>query len=154
VSDIPLLHVALLHDSYEETEDTWYLQLIIRIFVHFGPGRETSTDVLHLSKQENESSDAYFARIIASGRWRVLIAKLVDRIDNLWTLSKKEPERSRAKILETVKWFPKITEELKRLLDIEIESGTLSHEWLLLARFIDGYLWYAVRIKQKEFDLT
>lgn len=153
VSDIELLYTTLLHDSYEEFGNAWFAQATIRSAVYFGPGTEVATDVHHLSKKEDETSESYFFRLLTCGKWRVLLVKLVDRIDNIWTLDKKDPARSARKIRETEAWFPRIIHETKGLVVAEFESNGRSQNWLELISFVEGYLWYAVGEKKHEFNL-
>jgi GTP pyrophosphokinase len=154
IFDVSLLHDALLHDSYEETEDTWYSQLLIRTAIHLGPGSDVATDVLYLTKDEDESTESYYFRLLTCGQWRVLMVKFVDRIDNLWTISVDPSEKRARKIRETEIWFPRLGIELTRLVEREFEAGRLEDAWLEAVSFIKGYLWYAVGEKRKEFGIT
>lgn len=123
LTDLALIHSFLLHDSYEETEDTWYSQLLVRSAVRFGPGSDIATDVYFLTKEDNESDESYFLRLLSCRRWRVLMVKFVDRIDNLWTIDAVSPDRRTRKIRETEVWFPQLAHELTSLITQEFEAG-------------------------------
>jgi (p)ppGpp synthase/HD superfamily hydrolase len=144
VRDLGLLLTLFLHDAYEETDKQWYQQLLIRSLVNIRSGIRVGTGVHHLTRKEGESDEEYFLRLLACGDWRVILAKFVDRIDNLRTMGKESARRRNRKIEETEKWFHKLQGVLVDLLQKEFEAGRLEEEWLKVARFLIGYLWYTV----------
>jgi hypothetical protein len=147
------MHVLFQHDTYEETEDTWYSQALIRSIVRFGLGSKVATDVTHLTQTKDESDEEYTLRLLSLGGWRAHLAKVVERTDNIWTLDKDDVERSRRKIRDTEKWFVKIEERLEELIQVEVKAGRLKEDWLRVVSFLTGYLWYAVAKKRREFNM-
>lgn len=154
VFDLSCCHVLFQHDSYEETEDNWYSQVIIRSIVHLVLGRRVAVDVTHLTQEEAEADEAYAIRLLEEAGWRALLVKIVERTDNIWTLDEDDSERSKRKLHDTVTWFGKIAERLNELMTEEFEAGRLGEEWLKIASFLTGYLWYAVAEKKREFGIT
>ena len=121
--------------------------------MRFGLGHKVAIDVSHLTQTKDESDEEYTIRFLTFGGWRVLLAKIVERTDNIWTLDKDDIERSRRKIHDTVTWFVKIQKRLEELIQGEVEAGRLSQDWITVVSFLIGYLWYAVREKKREFDV-
>jgi (p)ppGpp synthase/HD superfamily hydrolase len=154
ISDVTLIHIALLHDSYEETDTAWVSQAAIRSIVYLGQGSVVAQCVLHLTRTESESGEGYLFRLSTSKDWRALLAKVVDRIDNIWTLDAKDPERSWHKIRETETWFPRLEQVLKEILTEEQNAQRLNGKWFELVTFLFGYLRYAVAEKKREFGIS
>ena len=154
VFDIGCCHVLLQHDSYEETEDTWYAQTLIRSIVHLRLGNEVAQDVLHLTQTNGETDEEYLIGILTKAGWRALIAKIVERTDNVWTLDKNDPARSKRKLQDTARDFPKVFDRLIHLVQIEVGAGRLGKSWINVVQLLSGYLWYAVASKKHEFALT
>jgi (p)ppGpp synthase/HD superfamily hydrolase len=152
VFDLACCHVVFQHDSYEEANDTWFSQTLIRSIVRFRLGKEVATDVAHLTQEENESDTEYMVRLLTLAGWRSHLGKGVERTDNIWTLDKDDAERSKRKLRETREWFVRIEERLMEHIAAECEAGRLEQVWLEVARFLMGYLWYAVEIKEREFN--
>ncbi len=153
VFDIRCCHVLFQHDSYEETDNTWYSQALIRSIVRLGLGSDVAIDVTHLTQEEGESDESYAIGLLTYAGWQALFAKIVERADNIWTLDKDDPERSKRKLCDTEEWFVKIENRLIELMTEEFKAGRLEESWLPVATFLIGYLWYAVAKKKREFGM-
>lgn len=153
VFDLQLCYVMFQHDSYEETEDTWYSQALIRSLVRLGHGHSAATDVGHLTQSEEESDAEYMLRLLSLGGWRPLLVKIVDRTDNIWTLDKDDIERSKRKLHDTQLEFVKVEKRVTELVKVEVEAKRLEKDWLEVTSFLVGYLWYAVEVKKRKFGI-
>lgn len=157
VYDLEVIVNVLLHDCFEEDWETVMSRFLIRSRVAVRFGLNTASDVYALTKhkERGETNEAYCVRLAACLVWRVLAGKLVDRIDNMWTIGGVSPERRTKKILETEQWFLFICKRLIDLVDTEVDTGKLTPPlaWKAFAKFLVGYLWYAVDAKRIEFKL-
>lgn len=150
--DLATVIDIILHDALEEAEESGHVYHDVLSEMKTVVGDERTFEVLCLSKRPGELAESYFNRLLKAA-WRVLIAKIVDRIDNIWTIEAMPDAKRKKKIRETEEWFGKIYVTLTHLLEREVDAGRESRGWLELARFLNGYLWYAVKDKKKVLGL-
>jgi (p)ppGpp synthase/HD superfamily hydrolase len=157
VYDLEVIVDIILHDCFEEDWATVMSRFLIQSRVAVKFGLETASDVYSLTKhkERGETNEAYCLRVATSTAWRVVAGKIIDRTDNMWTIGAVSPERRRRKILETEQWFQFICKRLFELIDTETERGKLSpsEAWRGFAKFIVGYLWFAVDEKRCEYKI-
>lgn len=130
IFSLDLILIALTHDTIEDSAKSpvSYIELFRRL-------RALQGDVLEgvgvISRMDIETVDMYFERMFQSTIVMALIAKILDRIDNLQTLFgiKGDLERQKRKVLETEKWFTALLSRIELLVWGMIQVGTLERGW-------------------------
>ncbi len=157
VYDLEVIVDVLLHDCFEEDWETAMSRLLIRSRVAVRFGLETASDVYALTKhkERGETNEEYCGRLGTTTKWRVIASKLVDRIDNMWTIDAVSEDRRFRKILETEMWFQFICQKLRGLIEDETRRKRLKpyDRWQKFGEFLITYLWYAVDTKRRKYHL-
>ncbi len=125
IRDFKVLCAAILHDVVELLKKVpdaakRMQERLSDIRKKFGIGVKRLVD--YLTKRPGEDKDAYWSRMLAIKDkhllWRVLAIKYADRIHNIQTLGgMKNEDAKKAKIKETLKWFPEIKVKMEKTLD-------------------------------------
>lgn len=158
VYDLETIVDDLLHDCVEEAGKQFYSRLLTHSRVRLDFGWKTARDVYTLTKhkERGETNEEYNTRLATCDEWRPPAVKIGgDRTDNMWTIGGVSHERRTRKIRETEEWFPPIVDRLRFLVEREIAEKKLApaENWRTYVTFISGYLWYAVAMKKREFNI-
>ena len=122
VYDVDLIVTILLHDTVEESKAISHA-LLQRLF-----GIENANRVLMLTKPKNKSGEFYFMSLLGCDDWRVLLAKLFDRLHNQQTISAGKPAWQKRKNKETVRYFPRILKRAEAQVLLAIQKKKVSKE--------------------------
>ncbi|MBP9826894.1 hypothetical protein KBC99_00245 [Candidatus Saccharibacteria bacterium] len=112
VHDYKTICIALLHDMLEDSF------IMTPRFIKRAFNREIMFGCKIMSKNDFDKAvvgdidAAYYARFCTDANWRVLMAKLVDRIHNLSTMDDMDPVRVARKVDETELYFPALQAKL------------------------------------------
>lgn len=132
VWDAKIVEIYLLHDTIEDASDSKFDPALVYRKVVKTFGNELAYGTLAMTKRKGEDSEAALVRLIHEQYWKVLIAKIYDRADNLRTLYGMDEDRQKKKLRETEKHFPAIFMRLKAELTLLVTGGKISSSWLLL----------------------
>ncbi len=113
VYDAELSLILIFHDVDEESE---LMFVSDTVGAWFGLKQKHHMGMLTKTK-ENEST--YLSAIINSGNWRLILAKLIDRTDNMETLAGLEVDFQKKQAKETRELFLDMCKVLEKVIPVE-----------------------------------
>ncbi len=99
IYDTELIITELLHDVREVSK---FMFINATVMLWFGLKNERNMNAL---TKTNENKKVYLQDIASSGNWRIILAKLDDRLDNMQTLEGLDPEFQKKQARETRELF-------------------------------------------------
>lgn len=76
----------------------------------------------HLLTKTDNNKPVYLSKIIKSGKWRVVLTKLIDRLHNMRTLEDSDVDFQKKQANETRKYFLPLCGELAKVIPNEYED--------------------------------
>ncbi len=116
---------ALLHDIVEDQH------ILTPESIEMFFGLEAAVNVNLLTKHDGDSTAEYLSRMKRSGRWRVMVVKLADRLQNLRSLNACKPSKRARTIQETIELYGPLAEHLTDIAPRKYRPLALSIQRLL-----------------------
>lgn len=140
--DFKLTVAAILHDAIEDKTNKRERRSASREIIQYF-GEEILVLVLLVTKkffltksEDLANRNDYYLALTNSNEWRAKLLKVVDRNDNIETLSEMPLENQKRKIAETHRYFPKICDTLLVQLKKELVDHEQEFRFLMAKRII------------------
>ncbi len=135
VIDFKIIIAAILHDVIEDKEG-WKNKQVLRKKIHSKFGYTIYSIINFVTKHESTERRIRYYEImrgirIISIKWRAILIKIADRINNAETFKHVSEDERQRKIKETLVEFPLLETELEKILARAYKTGKIKNKKLL-----------------------